>query len=93
MSSKTKTVENTLNQLSTIAQHLGLFMMTTAATVSMLELPDRLNKVIIPNQPALALAGERSENPNPLRREKEEVEQHYISYSVTQRTPARAGKQ
>jgi len=92
MSTKTKTVQNTLDQLADVAQHIGLVMMTTAATISMLELPDRMGKVVVPSQPTLAFAGVRSESPNPLRREKEEVEQHYISYSVAQRTPGRTGK-
>lgn len=94
---KTKTVKNPLDQLSAVAQNLGLVIMTTAATVGMLEMPDHLNKVVVPNQPAFAFAGENSNvnnegNTNPIRREKEEVEQHYISYSVAQRTPGRTGK-
>lgn len=93
MSTKTKTVQSTFDQLTDVAQHVGLVLMTAAATISMLELPDRMTKIVIPSQPALALAGERSESPNTLRREKEEVDQHYISYSVAQRTPGRTGKQ
>jgi hypothetical protein len=96
MNVKTKTVKTPLDQLATIAQHAGLVMMTAAATVGMLELPEHPNKVIVPNQPAFAFAGENtnvnSENNNPIRREKEEVETHYVSYASYQRTPGRTGK-
>jgi hypothetical protein len=95
MSTKTKNIKTPLDQLSTAAQNAGLVIMTAAATIGMLEMPDRANKIIVPNQPTFAFAGENSnlnsENNNPLRREKEEVEQHYVSYSVNQRTPARSG--
>lgn len=94
MSRNTKNTKTALEQINTVAQQAGLILMTAAATVGMLELPDHsAGRIIVPNQPALALAGENAEvNNNTLRREKEEVEQHYISYSVTQRTPARSGK-
>ena len=94
MSRKTKNTKTTLSQINTVAQQAGLMLMTAAATVGMLELPDHsAGKIVVPNQPALTFAGENAEvNNNQIRREKEEVEQHYISYSVAQRTPARSGK-
>lgn len=69
--------------------------MTAAVTLGMLEMPDRSNnRVILPSQPAFAWANENDElnNNNVLRRTNEETEQHYISYSVAQRTPARSGR-
>jgi len=95
MATKTKTYK-TIDQLASTAQQAGLLLMTAAATIGMLEMPDRATKVVIPNQPSFAFAGENQlndeQNSNPLRREKEEVEEHYISYSVAQRTPGRHGK-
>lgn len=92
MSSKTKT--NPADLANTVVQHAGVGLMIGAATLSMFELPDHgLNgKAIVPNAPVLKVAVEDEFNNNPLRREKEETEQHYISYSVNQRTPARSGK-
>ncbi|HWB39019.1 MAG TPA: hypothetical protein VG604_02140 [Candidatus Saccharimonadales bacterium] len=97
MVTKTKITKSTLNQLISNAQQVGLVAMTAAATLGMLELPDHTaNKIVVASQPAFALAGENAnlneEFNNPIRREKEEVEEHYISYSVAQRTPGRHGK-
>lgn len=67
--------------------------MTAAATVGMLELPDHPNaRIVVPSQPAL-VAVTSGEDTNPLRREREETAPHHISYSETQRTPGRTGKQ
>lgn len=68
--------------------------MTAAVTLGMLELPEHGSaKIIVPNQPALAFAYDKegTEN-NPIRREREDTEQHYVSYSVSQRTPSRHGR-
>ena len=67
--------------------------MTAAATVGMLELPEHPNsKIVTPSQPSFAMAIENSEQTNPIRREREETAPHFISYNVTQRTPARSGR-
>ncbi len=86
---KTNTVGENFNSL---AMQAGVVLMTAAATLGMIELPDHSNKVIVPNQPAFAMATNQSEQPNPLRREREESAPHHISYSETQRTPGRTGK-
>lgn len=81
--------------LEQISQNIGLVLMSAAATFGMLELPDHPNaKVVVPNQPVFAFATQLSEegNNNVLRREREESAPHYISYSVTQRTPGRTGR-
>lgn len=91
---KTKT-NQTLDQIAEMAQQAGLIIMTAAATIGMLEMPEQDRKIVVPNQPSFAFAGENRlnfESNNQLRREKEDVESHYVSYSVAQRTPARAGK-
>lgn len=85
----TKTNSNKIVQLS---QQAGLLLMSAAVTLGMLELPDRATRIVVPNQPAFAWANEKEQNQNTLRRESEETEQHYISYSVAQRTPARSGR-
>jgi hypothetical protein len=92
MSTKTKT-PTTTDKLYQAAQQTGLLLMTAAVTLGMLELPEHPNaKVILPSQPAFAMANENEQLNNPIRREKEESAPHYISYSVVQRTPARSGR-
>jgi hypothetical protein len=91
MSTKTKT--NPSEVVGQIAQHVGLVLMTAAATVSMLDLPDKPKvPVTVSNSPAFAPIAQNIENTNPLRREREESAPHYISYNINQRTPSRAGK-
>ncbi|HVX24412.1 MAG TPA: hypothetical protein VG992_03675 [Candidatus Saccharimonadales bacterium] len=89
MSVKTKSSQ-VVDQIHQAAEQAGLVLMSAAVTLGMIEMPDHPNaRIVLPNQPILAVE-ENSELNNPLRREKEEVEQHYISYSVAQRTPARS---
>jgi hypothetical protein len=94
MSNKTK--GPTIHQkLTDAAAQSGILLMATAATLGMLELPDNPDKrVIVPSRPVFAFAGEntQSDTDNTLRREREEAGPHYISYSVSQRTPSRHGK-
>ncbi len=95
MSTKTKKSSKTVHNLTELSRQAGLLLMSAAVTVGMLELPDKGNsRIVVPNQPAFAWANENdaSNNQNVLRRENEETEQHYISYSVAQRTPARSGR-
>jgi len=93
MLTKTKKVKTTTDTVAEFSQQLGMLLMTAAATVGMLELPDHPGtKIALPNQPIFARVTENEENNNPLRREREEAAPHYISYSVTQRTPSRSGK-
>ena len=76
-----------------MAMQAGLILMAAAATLGLLELPEHSNKIVVPNQPAFALSPQFNDpNGNTLRREREEVAPHYVSYSVTQRTPSRTGK-
>lgn len=95
---KTNIIEKSADVLLRAAQDTALGMMAIAATFSVLELPDRQPvKVVLPSQPNLAPVTanvENSElNDNALRREREEeTGPHFISYSVSQRTPGRAGK-
>ena len=95
MSTKTKkkTDKMPIDQLSEVAQQAGLILMSAAMTIGMLESPDHgATKIVLPVQPAMALAGENAENNNVIRREREETAPHFISYSEVQRTPARSGK-
>jgi hypothetical protein len=95
MSTKTKKILAKPEKLLEIAQQAGLVLMSAAVTLGMLELPSYPDKrVVLPNQPAFATANERgkSNDNNTLRRESQETEQHYVSYSVAQRTPARSGR-
>lgn len=81
----------TKDNITEVARQAGLILMTAAATLGMVELPDHLNSKIVVGQPASFMAIEQQGN-NPIRREKEESPQHYISYSIAQRTPGRYGK-
>ena len=93
MSTKTKTTKTATGQLGELAQQVGILLMTAAATAGMLELPTHPSaKIALPSQPSFAFANEDEEINNPIRREQEETMPHYISYSVSQRTPARSGK-
>jgi hypothetical protein len=94
MSIKTKNTKTTTDKLNEAAMQGGIVLMAAAATLGMLELPDQQNsKVIVPNQPAFAMAVQGGDDPNnTLRREREETTPHFISYSVVQRTAGRTGK-
>lgn len=86
---------NTINKnLTEAAGHMGLIMMTAAATLGMIELPEHFNsRVVLIGQPAKALASELAgEASNPIRREREESPQHFVSYSIAQRTPPRSSR-
>jgi len=93
---KTKNTKTTIEKLGEAAMQGGIVLMAAAATLGMLELPENHNnRVIVPNQPAFAAATHNIDNAgqnNQLRRESEETVPHYISYTVTQRTPARSGR-
>jgi len=92
MSTKTKKSQTAQN-ISQLSRQAGLLLMSAAVTLGMLEMPDRAARVILPTQPVFAWANENEQNnQNTMRRESEETEQHYISYSVAQRTPSRSGR-
>lgn len=93
MTTKTKNIKKS-DQLAELARQTGLLLMTTAVTLGMLELPEHPNsRVVVPGQPAFALAENSEVNPdNPMRREREDTGPHYVSYSVTERTPSRSGR-
>jgi hypothetical protein len=97
MSNKTKNSRSTAGKLTDVTKQGGIIIMAAAATLGMLELPDRSNgrAIVVPNQPAFAMATHNVQDQgqaNQLRRERDETVQHYISYSVSQRTPSRSGK-
>ncbi|HVV25876.1 MAG TPA: hypothetical protein VHC21_02495 [Candidatus Saccharimonadales bacterium] len=84
----------TLDKINEVAAQAGLVLMTAAVTLGMLELPDHANsKVVMPSQPSFVLANENEEANNPIRREREDTEPHFISYSEVQRTASRSGRQ
>lgn len=94
MSNKTKNTKTTAEKLGAAALQGGIILMAAAATLGMLELPDRSSSriVVVPNQPAFAMATPGGGLNNPLQREREEISPHYISYSVVQRTAGRTGR-
>lgn len=95
MSTKTKNIKTPFEKLAEVTQQAGLLLMTAAVTVGMVEVPEQTSKIIVPNQPSFAFAGNNTENNNDnnaLRREREEAGPHYISYNIAQRTPGRTGK-
>ncbi len=95
MSSKIKNKIKKTDKAMMVSSQLGLLLMSAAATLGMLELPDhgRGPLVINTSRPTFAFGIQNSDqNENTLRRERDESAPHYISYSITQRTPARSGK-
>lgn len=97
MAKKQKTNKVYAN-VSHAANAAGVLMMTAAATIGMIEIPNHPNKVAITNQPVLEAAqpghvGENFMNElGQIRREREETHPHAISFSVAQRTPGRTGR-
>ena len=95
MSKNKKVVNNTLENIQQSAGQLGLVLMAAATVTGVMELPDRggaNSRVVLPGQPSFVQASDSEQEINPVRREKEETDSHYISYSETQRTPSRASK-
>jgi hypothetical protein len=91
MSNKTKISKST--QIAELSRQAGILLMSAAVTMGMLEMPDRASRIVLPTQPVFAWANQNEQgNQNTLRRSSEETEQHYISYSVAQRTPSRSGR-
>src|SRR5512146_2511707 len=94
--SKNKKHQTTTDKITEAAKRSGFLLMAGAATLGMLEFPDQPDKrAIMPQQPALAMAVNNGQEPgqaaNQMRREREEVAPHYMSYSVAQRTQSRSG--
>lgn len=85
---------NTIKEQSKdLIQPMGMLLMTAATVFGMVEVPDHIGRAVLPSQPILAVAGQNGDDNSPMRREKDEVSTHYISYGVTQRTPSRTGRQ
>ena len=95
MAHKTK-INKTADVIKEAATNAGILLMTAAVTTGLMEMPNHPDRrVVVPNQPAVAMASQPTDQPgqgSQLRREREEVGPHYVSYSVTQRTPGRTGK-
>lgn len=87
--------EQSIDKVTEATKNAGIVIMAAAAFTGMLELPSlQDNNFTLFNQPVLAFAGNGTANDNPLRREKESTETSsvQISYSATQRTPARSAR-
>ena len=81
------------DNFSKYATDIGIGVMTLATVVGMMELPDHAtNRYILPSQTIRVEPNGPSELNNPLRNEREESAQVYISYGESQRTPSRSGK-
>ncbi len=89
--SKIKNHKSTGRLLTETAQRVGLVTMGAAMVLSIMDLSDEAKRVVLPNQPVLVAVGENSGS-NQIRREREEVAPHFISYSEVQRTPSRSGR-
>ncbi len=87
-------IKNKKDKLAkTIQKNIGISVMTVAAIVGMLELPDHnVKKVITPIFVSPLSGNIASQLNNPIRRDKEEMATEYVSYSESQRTPGRFGK-
>jgi hypothetical protein len=94
MSKNINTIQKVLFSIDKTIQYAGMTAMAMAALVSMVDLPGRPEgKLAVVGQPSFAFANFSQSSENPLRREREESAPHFISYSESQRTPSRSGKQ
>jgi hypothetical protein len=73
---------------------LGITLMSIATTFGMVDLPSHLRaQITVPTaRPAYAYVNESNDKTNSLQRVREDTETNYVSYSVSQRTPARSGR-
>lgn len=73
-------------------KHMGMVMMTLAATVGMVELPEQHAKAVTAPQ-AIVFATQTPDSSHATeRRAREEAGPHYVSYSAAMRTPGRTGR-
>lgn len=90
--SNTKTIETLKDHSLETVQHLGIALMAVATLMGVVEVPEHGNRTPMMMQPSFVFAAEPAENGSTLRREREETGPHYVSFGVSQRTPARSGK-
>jgi hypothetical protein len=91
--SKNQKNSNTYKWFRKLSSRLSMFVMAATATIGVMDMQnDPRLRVIVPNQPTFAVETNNTELLNPILREKEETGPHYVSYSVSQRTPSRHGK-
>jgi hypothetical protein len=83
-------LEFELNELTTAVL---VFLMSVVTTIGMIDLPSnsKLSRLSMSQKPAYAFVGSEFRSNN-LLRNREDTEQNYISYSVSQRTPGRSAK-
>jgi hypothetical protein len=91
---KNKNTVSSTEKMRNLSAQLGIILMSAAATIGMLEMPDHSKaQILVPARAVFAYANENSNDPaNSIRRERDEEAPHYLSYSETQRTPSRSGK-
>jgi hypothetical protein len=94
MTSKIKTATTLSERAAKLAATAGMLLMSIAALSGVFDYQDQSHgRIVLPSRPTFAFALENDQGSNPLRREREEIGPHFISYSETQRTPSRTGKQ
>ncbi|MDL2363376.1 MAG: hypothetical protein QFB86_03270 [Patescibacteria group bacterium] len=80
------------NPMQNIAMNAGIVLMTVAATIGLVEIPEhRETKIAVSTQPAFVFATEIGGADSAQRRERDDIHPHHISYSAFQRTPGRTG--
>ena len=91
MALKTKTTGQKINAA---AGQGGLLLMAAATSLGLVEVPQHPDKrAVLATQPNFAFATEQGGGQdNQIRRERDEVGPHYVSYNITQRTPGRTGR-
>jgi hypothetical protein len=93
MSKINNIVNDIKDDLSMAGQTLAMGAMITGTLLGVVDVShDTARRAIINQQPVYAFAGQGTDDSNQLRRERDEVGQHYISYAEAQRTPSRSGK-
>jgi hypothetical protein len=93
MSKIKKSINRFVAVLATTSRGLAFTAMVSATLCGLVELPHEIAKRVVVNKQAVyVFASQGSSIDNQMRRERDDLGQHYISYAESERTPSRAGK-
>ncbi len=78
--------------LNKFANNLAMVLMSLATVLGMFELSQKSYQKVVLNDSNNAIIKPANDPNNPIRREKEEADSNYVSYTESQRTYPRSGK-
>lgn len=79
-------------KINKFANNLSMVLMSLATILGMFELSQKSYQKVVLNNSNTAVVKPASDPNNPIRREKEETDSNYVSYTESQRTYPRSGK-